>query len=146
MGRNKELPLRIEETYWQLLKDAIDAAGTQETVAELAGVDQTTISKLLNGSSRPSYTTLQKLANALPGLPPPFIAVRDAAHARWCALGSQLAAHRPDEFRSLLHLTESAAAGVRHGPTAEQVDHLKSVIASPMPRKLARGRSGKRPT
>jgi len=47
MGRNKELPLRIEESYWQLLREAIDAAGTQETVAELAGVDQTTISKLL---------------------------------------------------------------------------------------------------
>jgi len=145
MGRNKELPLQIEETYRQLLSTAIDAAGTQEAVAELAGVDQTTISKLLSGSSRPSYTTLQRLANALPGLPPPFVAVRDAAHARWCALGSQLAAHRPEEFRSLLQLTESAAAGVRYSPTVEQVDRLKSVIASPMPRKLARGRSGKRP-
>jgi transcriptional regulator with XRE-family HTH domain len=145
MGRNKELPLRIEETYWQLLRDAIAASGTQETVAELAGVDQTTISKLLNGSSRPSYTTLQKLANALPGLPPPFIAVRDASHARWCALGSQLAAHRPEEFRSLLHLTESAVAGVRYPPTAEQIERLREEIASPMPRKLARQRPGKGP-
>lgn len=143
MGRNKELPLQIEETYWQLLRDAIEAAGTQEIVAALAGVDQTTISKLMSGAVRPSYTTLHKLANVLPGLPPPFVSIRDAAHARWCALGSQLAAHRPDEFRSLLHLTESVSAGVFLPPTAEQVEHLRSVVASPMPSRLARKKASR---
>lgn len=133
MGRTPELPMHIEETYRDLLRAAIEAAGTQEEVAELAGVTQGTISKLLKPASRVTYTTLHKLADVLPELPKPVVAVRDADHARWCALGAQLAAHRPEEFRSLLQLTELAVAGVSHVPTNEQVDRVKAAIASIKP-------------
>lgn len=132
MGRTKELPIEIEDTYRQLLCEAIRAAGTQDEVEARTGVDQTTISKLLNGTSNPSYTTLLKLASEL-GLPAPFVPIRDAAHARWCALGAQLAAHRPDAFQSLLQLTELAVAGVSHTPTTDQVDKVKAAIASIKP-------------
>lgn len=138
MGRTTELPIHIEETYRALLRVAIEAAGTQEEVAALAGVTQGTISKLLRPASRVTYTTLHKLASVLPGVPPPVVSVRDDAHAKWCTLGAQLAAHRPAEFQSLLQLTELAVAGVSHVPTTEQVDRVTAAIASIKPTRSVR--------
>jgi len=38
---------------------------TQEQVAKLAGVDRTTITKIENGTTRPSVKTAQKIAQVL---------------------------------------------------------------------------------
>ena len=135
------MPFRVEPTYLQLLRDAVEAAGGQGVVAEIADINQATISRALR-DDRPTYTTLVKLAVAL-GAPEPMVPVRDVAHARWCLLGATLSEHRPEEFRSLLNLAELADGAGRSTPTDEEVDRLKSVVANPHPSRLARRKNAR---
>ena len=130
MGRTAEEPLKIEEAYRALLRAAVAAVGGQERAGELAGVHQTTVGRTLTAEARATYTTLRKLASALPGLPDPVVPVRDARHERWCKLGAQLADTKPEEFALLLRMAETTLASPR--PTEESVEKLKAVVASPM--------------
>src|SRR5690349_20406271 len=98
MGRTKEEPIPVEETYRDLLRTAVDAVGGQRRAARLAHVSQPTISRALERDHPATYTTLAKLARALSGIPSPIVPVRDATHEEWCRLGAELAALKPATF------------------------------------------------
>jgi hypothetical protein len=144
MGRTPEEPLPVDETYRDLLRAAVKAAGGQPIVAELADVNQGTISRTLTPGARATYTTLAKLSRVLPAVPSPIVAIRDAEHETWCRLGALLAEHDPEQFAYLLRqarrdveslgLNQSITPSTPH-PAPEAVRTLKSVIAHPLPRR-----------
>lgn len=133
----------MEETYRAILRAAVEAVGGQERAGELANVHQTTVGRAIKAGTRATYSTLRKLADALPGVPDPVVAVRDAEHERWCKVGAALAELKPEDFRSLLGFAERALQDGVARPTDEQVDRLKDAIANGGPKKLARS-SGRR--
>jgi hypothetical protein len=130
MPGTPETPLPVEETYRDLLRSAVEAAGSQRRAADMAGVTQPTISRTLTPGTTVTYTTLRKLADALPGMPDPVIAVRDAAHERWCKCGAALAELKPDDFRILLAAAERLLDSRLPKPTDAQVNAVKAAIAS----------------
>src|SRR5258706_14246156 len=93
-----ELPMPVEETYRDILRLAVEEAGSQRHVARLAGINQATVQRALQRGYPTSYTTLARLASVLPGVPAPVVAVRDHEHERWCRIGAHLAAHDPLMF------------------------------------------------
>lgn len=141
MGRTEELAMPVEETFRSLLREAVAAAGSQSKVAKLAGVNQGTVSRALESGARATYTTLMKLCHALPSLPPPIVAVRDAKHEEWCRLGAVLQEHRPSLFDTLLNSAREAASPEPIPPPsipATAVDRLRDVIANPMPQRRSK--------
>lgn len=48
MGRTDEQPMPVEETYRDILRAAVKAAGGQQIVADMIGVHQATISRTLD--------------------------------------------------------------------------------------------------
>lgn len=134
-GRTKELPIPIEETYRDLLREAVRAAGGQGAAAKLAGIHQTTIGRTLRPGARATYTTMLRLSAALKGLPAPVVAVRDEQHERWCRLGAQLQVDNPEVFGVLLNFAtvslSSPLPPVK--PSDEALERLRSVIANPFP-------------
>lgn len=138
MTRTLEEPLRVEETYRALLRAAVAAVGGQERAGELAKLHQTTVGRALRSEARATYSTLRKLADALPGLPDPVVPVRDADHERWCKIGAALAELKPEDFRSLLGFAERALMDGTVRPTDEQIDRLKDAIRTGVPKNLAR--------
>jgi len=133
MPGTAETPLVVEESYRELIREAVKTVGGQHRAAALAEVNQGTISRTLKRGHRVSYTTLRKLADALPGIPDPVVSVRDADHERWCKIGSALAAVQPEEFRTLLKIAERSLSDGVVPPSDAQIAKLKSVIASPTP-------------
>lgn len=127
----------MEETYRAILRAAVEAVGGQERAGELAKVHQTTVGRALTTGARATYSTLRKLADALPGVPDPVVPVRDADHERWCKIGAELAELKPEDFRSLLGFAERALQDGKASPTDEQIDRLKVAIARPGPARLA---------
>ena len=131
----------VDESYRDLLRQAVKDAGGQHQVADKLGVNQATISRTLKRGATATYTMLMKLSRALDGVPPPIVPVRDAEHASWCRVGSQLAAEKPTVFGVMLQAaTEALSAPSRPvgpvGPAA--FDRLKAVVADPMPGKRRR--------
>lgn len=101
MGRPSEEPIPVEESYRELLRQAVRKAGGQSAVERLSGVDQGTVSRAFATDARTTYTTLARLQRALPDLPAPIVAVRDARHEAWCRGGGELATLRPAVFNLL---------------------------------------------
>lgn len=142
MPGTKETPLVVEETYRQLIRDAVKTVGGQHQAAALVGVNQATMSRVLKRGHNVSYTTLRKIADRLPGIPDPVVSIRDASHERWCKIGAALEKNRPDEFSVLLGFAERAMSdrdpppqdGTAR-PSEAQIAKLKAVIASPMPKR-----------
>lgn len=134
----------VEETYRDILRAAVAAAGGQSVVAQKADIDQSTVSRTLNPGQRATYTTLLKLSSVLRDrdVPAPVVAIRDAAHEEWCRLGAQLSAHRPESFESLLVLARIAVAELRANPPDDAaLERLRAVIVNPAttPRKKRSG-------
>lgn len=151
MGRTPEEPLPIEDEYRRLLRIAVKAAGGQVAVSKIADLDQGTISRTLADGSRATYTTLAKLSRALPSVPAPVVAIRDADHALWCHLGALVAEHDPEQFAFLLRQLrrDAEALGWKPeppkppvSPTPDAVSRLKSVITNPLPKRARKGDRG----
>lgn len=131
----------VDENYRKLLRSAVAAAGGQRAVADKIGVHQSTISRTLDIGKDATYTTLLKLSQALPNVPPPTVPVRDEAHERWCRIGLLLAEHKPDSFASLLNLAEDAVRMLR--PSDAQVDRVRELVADPIPRRTRKRIAGR---
>jgi len=140
MGRTKEEPIPVEETYRDLLRKAVDSAGGQRSAARLAHVSQPTISRALERGHPATYTTLAKMARAFPGIPSPVVPVRDATHEEWCRLGADLAALKPATFAVHLDAVRQALAG-SPVPSADAIERLRRVVAIPVPGVRARRKS-----
>lgn len=126
MGRTSEEPIELEATYRGILKAAIERSGGQEVVAELAGVNQSTISRTLRPDGRATYTTLLKLSRVLEGVPSPVVAVRDATHEQWCRIGARLAESKPGAFSALMAIAIDALG-------ADAMKRLEAAFHQPMP-------------
>lgn len=136
MARTFEDPIPIESTYRDLLKVAVEKAGGQYAVAAMAKINQSTVSRALEG--RATYTTLRKLSAVLPGIPSPIVAVRDEKHEHWCRLGAELAGSKPSVFALLLRAAEEAAEAVPRMEPDAALNRLKSVVSDPIPSKRSR--------
>lgn len=135
MGRRTaEEPLPVEETYRELLREAVAKLGSQRRAARLVGVNQATISRTLEDGSRASYTTLVKLHAAIPELPSPIVPIRDAAHEAWCKLGGKLQAERPVLFEVLLKALIEASVNPDRAPVAD-TETLLAVVRDPIVRR-----------
>ncbi len=99
MSRQKDVPIPITAAYRDALVRARDAIGRNQ-LAELAGVDPTTIHRAINEQSL-TYTTATKLVDAIARaaaqgvaverLPPPFVAVVNAQHFAICLVAQRIA-------------------------------------------------------
>lgn len=132
MTRTAEEPIPVEESYLELLKEAIEAAGGQNKVARSMGINQSTISKSLSRSVKLTYTTMAKISRHL-GLPEPIIPVRDVAHAQWCRIGAELQARKPAVFALLLGTAQQATDVGPVPPTDAALERLRAVVADPIP-------------
>ncbi len=138
MSGTPETPLPIVETYRALLRLGVAAVGGQHAAAELSGVSQPTISRTLTPQHNATYTTLRRLADALPGVPDPVVVIRDADHERWCKIGAALAELKPDDFRVLLSAAVHLLSAGAPVPTDAQVDTVVDTIANRGPIRAAR--------
>jgi transcriptional regulator with XRE-family HTH domain len=141
MAGTPETPIPVRESYRALLRAGVEAVGGQHRAAALSGVSQGTVSRTLTAEYPATYTTLRKLADALPGVPDPVVAVRDADHERWCKIGAALAELKPDDFRVILSAATRLLDSGAPSPTDAQVDAVRDAIAKSEPKRLARRRS-----
>jgi len=114
MGRVTEEPIPVEESYRELLREAVRKAGGQSAVERIADIDQATISRTLTSGKRATYTAIMKLKRALAELPSPIVVpspvvpVRDARHEAWCRGGGELASTMPAVFNMIFDALRQA--------------------------------------
>jgi DNA-binding phage protein len=123
----------VEDSYLELMKEAIESAGGQTKVARDVGINQSTVSKSLSRRVKLTYTTMAKLARYL-NLPEPVTPVRDVAHATWCKIGARLQVSKPAVFSIMLSAALEAMDAAPPPPSDESLERLREVVSDPMPR------------
>lgn len=152
MGRTKEAAerkLRLEKGYAKELDAALKQVGSQEAVGEMAGTNQSTVSRVLRGEPS-TYDTLVRLVDVAKLPQPPLVMSKNRRHAEWCRLGAELLDRSPERFEDAMRNAETIArlvgigdedwsGGVRVPTQPAAIQAVKSVIASPLRTDRKRG-------
>jgi hypothetical protein len=138
-GRTPAYLIPIEGSYLEILHAAVKAAGGQRPAARLAGINQSTMSRTLDG--RATYTTLRKLSESLPGVPTPIISVKDSKHEQWCRAGAELSESKPAVFALILDAAVEALRAPEPHAEPPSTERLRTVVTEPLPARRVRRRT-----
>ena len=111
----------LDPAYVAELRARVDALGFR-AVARAGGMGLATLWRVLSpdADQHPTVDAAERVRAAIakvdpdgPPIPAPFVAVRGAAHAAWCALGAELAASDGPALAALVASPRALRAALR---------------------------------
>lgn len=110
----------LAPAYVAELRARVNAIGFRE-VARTGGMGLATLWRVLaaDADQPPTIDAAERVRAAIakadprgPAVPPPVIAVLGSAHAAWCAIGSELAAHTPEALAAIVAAPDALRASI----------------------------------